>query len=142
MLETGNWTDHGHPTGRRVTFTNSFAIKGQYFNFTTSGQWMWDEITVTVGNSDDAYGTIELIHKAVLEETEQESRLAEEEWRRVGRANGLSQVSAAAAVNMRPSAAGIDIVVRYVTRATTRYQVRNRIYQRVIELLHKPVAAR
>ncbi len=24
LLETGNWTDSGHPTGRRVTFTNSF----------------------------------------------------------------------------------------------------------------------
>ena len=47
MLETGNWTDKGHPTGRRVTFINSFAIKGQYFNFSTTGQWMWDEIEVT-----------------------------------------------------------------------------------------------
>ena len=33
LLETGNWTDTGHPTGRRVTFTNSFAIEGHYFNF-------------------------------------------------------------------------------------------------------------
>src|SRR6266705_3463383 len=32
LLETGNWTDSGHPTGRRVTFTNSFAIEGHYFN--------------------------------------------------------------------------------------------------------------
>lgn len=139
LLETGNWTDHGHPTGRRVAFPNSFAIKGQYFNFTTSGQWMWDEITVTVPNSDDAYGTIELIHKAVLEQTGKESELAEQEWKRLARATGLSQFSAAASVNMRPSAAGIDILVRYVTRANTRYDVRNRIYQRVIELLHKPV---
>ena len=36
ILESGNWTDQGHPTGRRVSFTNSFAIKGQYFNFTTT----------------------------------------------------------------------------------------------------------
>src|SRR5262249_12071270 len=33
LLETGNWTDAGRPTGRRVTFTNSFAIQGHYFNF-------------------------------------------------------------------------------------------------------------
>ena len=31
LLETGNWTDKGHPTGRRVTFINNFAITGQYF---------------------------------------------------------------------------------------------------------------
>jgi small-conductance mechanosensitive channel len=37
LLETGNWTDSGHPTGRRVTFTNSFAIEGHYFNFRRRG---------------------------------------------------------------------------------------------------------
>ena len=48
LLETGNWTDKGHPTGRRVTFINNFAVTGQYFNFSTAGQWMWDEISVNV----------------------------------------------------------------------------------------------
>ena len=48
LLETGNWTDSGHPTGRRVTFTNSYAIEGHYFNFSTSGQWLWDELTVVL----------------------------------------------------------------------------------------------
>src|ERR1700689_3779811 len=62
LLETGNWTDKGHPTGRRVTFINNFAISGQYFNFSTSGQWMWDEISVNIPASADAYKTIEAIH--------------------------------------------------------------------------------
>ncbi len=31
LLETGNWTATGHPTGRRVTFINNFAVTGQYF---------------------------------------------------------------------------------------------------------------
>jgi small-conductance mechanosensitive channel len=48
LLETGNWSDAGHPTGRRVTFTNSFAIEKHYFNFSTSGQWLWDELQVVV----------------------------------------------------------------------------------------------
>jgi hypothetical protein len=54
LLETGNWTDKGHPTGRRITILNSFAIRGQYFNFSTAGQWMWDEISVSLPPSDDA----------------------------------------------------------------------------------------
>jgi hypothetical protein len=41
-------------------------------------------------------------------------------------------------VDMRPGAAGIDIVVRYVTRASERFEMRNRLYQAVINLLHKP----
>ncbi len=140
LLETGNWTDKGHPTGRRVTFINNFAISGQYFNFSTSGQWMWDEITVNIPPGADAYKTIEAIHKSVVSETEKDSHLAEAEWQRSSssKLNGLSQFKAAPSVDMRPAASGIDILVRYVTRAGARFETRNRLYQSVIDLLHKP----
>jgi len=138
LLETGNWTDKGHPTGRRITLMNSFAVKGQYFNFSTTGQWMWDEITVTVPPREDTYRVIELIHKAVLSETESDAKLAEQEWTRVVKQNRLGQFTAAAAVDMRPGIYGLDIIVRYVTRASDRFEVRNRLYQRVIDLLHNP----
>ena len=143
LLETGNWTDKGHPTGRRVTFINNFAISGQYFNFSTSGQWMWDEISVNIPASADAYKTIEAIHKSVLADTEKDSHLAEAEWQRSSNSklNGLSQFKAAPSVDMRPAASGIDILVRYVTRAGDRFDTRNRLYQSVIDLLHKPNGA-
>ena len=140
MLETGNWTDQGHPTGRRVSFMNSFAIKGQYFNFSTTGQWMWDQITFTIPAAEESYAMIELIHAAVLKETGRAARLAEAEWRRSARHAGLSQFAADPAVEMRPCASGINIVVRYVTRASERFEVRNRLYERVIGLLSKPPA--
>jgi hypothetical protein len=41
---------------------------------------------------------------------------------------------------MRPAGSGIDIVVRYVIRAGDRFEMRNRLYQSVINLLHKPEA--
>jgi small-conductance mechanosensitive channel len=140
MLETGNWTDQGHPTGRRVSFINSFAIKGQYFNFSTTGQWMWDEIRFSIPAAEENYAMIEQIHAAVLKETEKDARLAEAEWKRSPRHVGLSQFAADPAVEMRPGASGIDIVVRYVTRASERFEVRNRLYERVIGLLNKPPA--
>jgi len=141
ILETGNWTDQGHPTGRRVSFINSFAIKGQYFNFSTTGQWMWDEIRFSIPAADDGYALVELIHAAVLKETEKDARLAEAEWSRSPRHVGLSQFAADPAVEMRPGASGINIVVRYVTRASERFEVRNRLYESVIGLLNKPPAA-
>src|SRR6266446_3133199 len=61
LLETGNWTDSGHPTGRRVTFTNSYAIEGHYFNFSTSGQWMWDELQVVLPTGQDPYPVVDAI---------------------------------------------------------------------------------
>jgi hypothetical protein len=29
LLETGDWTAKGQPTGRRVAFMNTFAVTGQ-----------------------------------------------------------------------------------------------------------------
>jgi small-conductance mechanosensitive channel len=140
LLETGNWTDKGHPTGRRVTFINNFAITGQYFNFSTTGQWMWDEITVNIPPGADTYKTIESIHDAVVKETEKDASQAEFEWQKTTHQNGLSQFKATPSVDMRPAGSGIDIVVRYVIRAGDRFDMRNRLYQSVIDLMHKPQA--
>ena len=142
LLETGNWTDKGHPTGRRVTFINNFAVTGQFFNFSTAGQWMWDEIRLNVPAGDGTYATIEAIHKAVLEQTEKDAALAEAEWKHAGKLQGLGQFTATPSVDMRPAASGIDILVRYVTRAADRFEMRNKLYQKVIELLHKPDEAK
>jgi small-conductance mechanosensitive channel len=141
LLETGNWTDKGHPTGRRVTFINNFAVTGQFFNFSTVGQWMWDEISVNVPAGETASKTIEAIHKAVLEETEKDAKLAEAEWKSANKMQGLGQFSAEPSVDMRPAASGIDVLVRYVTRAGDRFEMRNKLYGTVIELLHRPEAA-
>ncbi|MHB1701444.1 MAG: mechanosensitive ion channel family protein [Acidobacteriaceae bacterium] len=138
MLETGNWTDKGHPTGRRVTFINNFAISGQYFNFSTTGQWMWDEIKVSIPSNKDTYAIIEAIHKAVLEVTDKDARQAEAEWKQATRQNNMSQFSAVPAVDMRPGSSGIDIIIRYVTRATDRYDMRNKLFERIIALMEKP----
>ena len=138
VLETGNWTDKGHPTGRRVTFINNFAITGQYFNFSTSGQWMWDEITVNIPPGESTDKTIEAIHAAVAKETEKDADLAEEEWKRETKQQSVGHFSAAPSIDMRPAASGLDIIVRYVTRAGDRFELRNKLYQTVIELLRKP----
>lgn len=141
LLETGNWTDKGHPTGRRVTFINNFAITGQYFNFSTSGQWMWDEITVNIPPAVDAEKAVEAIHAAVNKVTEKDAELAEQEWQRATKQQGLSQFTATPSVDMRPAASGIDVIVRYVTRAGDRFDVRNKLYLAMLDLLHKPESA-
>jgi hypothetical protein len=102
---------------------------------------MWDEISVNVPPGEGSYQTIEAIHKAVLQQTEKDAMLAEKEWKGVSRQHVLGQLSAAPLVNLRPAASGIDILVRYVTRAKDRFEMRNKLYQTVIELLHKPPAA-
>jgi small-conductance mechanosensitive channel len=138
ILENSAWADKGHPTGRRATFINNFAVTGQFFNFSTVGQWMWDEMSLSLPASPDTYAKAAQLHQAILEETQQDAQLAEQEWKRVPRHSGLSHTSASSSVNLRPSGAGVDILIRYVTRASERLKVRNRLYERVIDVLHKP----
>src|SRR6267142_607123 len=135
LLETGNWTDSGHPTGRRVTFTNSYAIEGHYFNFSTSGQWLWDELQVVVPSGQDPYPVVDAIQKKVLEFTAEGAQQAEREWQGAAKSRDVSSRSGAPAINIRPVIGGIEISVRYVTRANERYQLRAKLYEAAVGML-------
>jgi small-conductance mechanosensitive channel len=137
LLETGGeLVDQGHLTGRRITFMNSYAIRGQFFNFSTAGQWMWDEIKVSVPPGLDIHIAAQEIEKLAEEETRENVRSAEQEWRQSVRDENLARFSASPMVSLRPSGAGIDLQLRFVTAAEDRFELRNRLYQRVIEVLH------
>ena len=138
LLEIGKWEEGGQPTGRRVAFMNGYAIEGQYFNFSTASQWLWDEVHITVPAGDDSYQKIDHIRQAVEQDTKEDSKLAETEWQRATRNYGISGFSAAPTVDLRPSSGAIDVVVRYVTRAEERYNTRTRLYQKAIDVLHFP----
>jgi small-conductance mechanosensitive channel len=135
LLETGNWTDSGHPTGRRVTFTNSFAIEGHYFNFSTTGQWLWDELQVVLPTGQNPYPLVDALHKKVIEATRETVQQAEEEWKGATTSRELSGLSAAPAISVKPVLGGIEIAVRYVTRANDRYALRNKLNHAAVELL-------
>jgi small-conductance mechanosensitive channel len=135
LLETGNWTDAGHPTGRRVTFTNSFAISGHYFNFSTSGQWLWDEVLVLVPYDRDATPIAETLYKDVMEATADSSKQAEQEWKNNAPTRRGAQITATPGISIRPAVGGVEVAVRYVTRASERFTVRAKLYKSAVEIL-------
>src|SRR5256885_2005241 len=137
LLETGNWHDAGHPTGRKVAFVNSFAIEGHFFNFSTSGQWLWDEIQLVIPARENPYLIVDQIRKIVTDETEANAKLAEKEWERVTHRYGMKTFAATPAVDVRPSGDGVLVIVRYITRANERYEVRSRLYQEIVKLLNR-----
>jgi small-conductance mechanosensitive channel len=136
LLETGNWTDSGHPTGRKVSFVNSYAIEGHYFNFSTSGQWLWDEITLSLPASQNPYPMMEAVQKLIIEETAKDARTAEDEWQRAAQKYRMHSFSAAPAINLRPTGGGIELHVRYITRAYERQTRRTQLYNSIVELMH------
>jgi small-conductance mechanosensitive channel len=136
ILETRSWIDAGHPTGRKVTFVNSFAIEGHYFNFSTSGQWLWDELQVQVPPDQDPYQVAEEIQKLAADDTEANGKIAEQEWQDVTTGDAKKSFSAAPSMSVRPTGSGVDVRIRYLTRANERHEVRARLYRAVVDLLH------
>ena len=137
LLETGNWTEAGQPTGRQVAFLNQYAIDGCYFNFTTSGQWLWDTVQVLIPVGQDPYPLVEKIRNIVAKETESDTHLAEQEWQRVSRRYGVRSFSAEPSVNVKPTDTGVVVIVRYITRAEDRTETRYRLNSALVKLLHQ-----
>ena len=136
LLETGNWNDSGHPTGRRVTFVNSYAIEGHYFNFSTSGQWLWDEMQLAL-----PVGPRSLSHRRGNSENRDEGNARRTPSSRnrngssMGTPAGFALFRPGPAISVRPANPGFEILVRYVTRANERHQQRSNLYQAIVELL-------
>lgn len=141
LLEMGNWAASGHPTGRRVAFVNSFAMERHYFNFSTSGQWLWDELLVSLPVDVDAYRAADQIRELVEKETAADAVEAERDWERVTRQYGMAPFSARPAVGLRPAAQGMEASARYITRAPRRFEMKGRLMKQIVDLLRKPVEA-
>ena len=142
LLEIGTQSNSGHPTGRRVAFRNSFAIEGHYFNFSTTSQWLWDELTITLPIGSDPYRGADHIRQLVQTVTADDAREAEEEWARVTQQYGSQPFSAIPTADMRPSInGGLDLTVRYITRAPRRHIVKTRLLEGIVDFLHKPAVA-
>jgi hypothetical protein len=115
---------------------NGFAIEGHYFNFSTANQWLWDELQVTLPPGGDPYGTAERIRQTVETATAADAVEAAQDWERVTRQYGTREFSAKPAVDLRPSVNGLEVFVRYITRAPQRYVVKSRLFQQIVPLLH------
>ena len=46
-------------------------------------------------------------------------------------------ISAPPAINLKPVSGSVEIAVRYITRATERYEMRSRLYQAAMNLISK-----
>jgi small-conductance mechanosensitive channel len=134
LLETGNWSDAGHPTGRKVVFMNGFAVEGNYFNFSTSGQWMWDEVQFTVPADSDPFAMAETVEQLVATETQKNAQLATDEWRKAEPSATPEAFRGKPVTTVRPTGSGATLWVRYITRANERHDVRSRIYRAMIDL--------
>ena len=81
------------------------------------------------------HSLIKEIYEATVKITEADAKTAEAEWKRVTHEEGSPQFSAMPSVNLRPAGAGVDIVIRYITRAGVRVDTRNHLFAMIVDLM-------
>jgi hypothetical protein len=97
------------------------------------------QVVLPIGQ--DPYPIVDAIQKKVLEATSEGARQAEQEWKSVAHSRDMGALSAAPAINVKPVIGGVEIAVRYITRANERYQLRAKLYQAAVDLLGAKNAA-
>jgi hypothetical protein len=70
----------------------------------------------------------------VVEATAGGAQQAEKEWQGTAKSREMSSQTAPA-INIKPVIGGIEIGVRYITRANERYQLRAKLYEAAVGLL-------
>jgi small-conductance mechanosensitive channel len=140
LLETGNWNEPGHPTGRKVSFLNSYAVESCYFNFTTAGQYLWDEIRTLIPWGLDPYPIIAKMEEEVKKETKSHAEIAERQWQSTTRGYSVKAFSATPSINLRTVEDGVEVAIHYIAAATDRYQLRTRLSQAAVRLIHEAQA--
>lgn len=92
---------------------------------------------MTLPENADPSSTAEAIQKIVTDETAANARRAQHEWEDVKSGHGKMSFSAATSMSLRPIGSGVNILLRYITRAGERQEVRARLYRALLELLQK-----
>ena len=74
-------------------------------------------------------------HPPVLNPEALQFQQAEQEWQIASRGRRGSTLSASPGIAVRPAVGGVEIAVRYVTRASERFALRAKLYQSAVQLL-------
>ncbi len=136
LLETGNWATAGHPTGRQAVFMNKFPFEHKYFNFSTSEQFMWDQMSILVpSGKEPSPETVALIHRLVQDETRVDTAMAEAAWNRLSRIHEIQEFGSTPPVVVRPSPIGVELIVRYIVRAPARFDTSVLLRDQIFRIL-------
>jgi hypothetical protein len=92
-------------------------------------------LTVVVPAGQDPYRIIDDLTKQVTEATAESARQAEQEWQRAVPTQRGKTFSGTPGVSVKPVVGGVEIAVRYITRAHERFQLRAALYQAAVHLL-------
>jgi small-conductance mechanosensitive channel len=137
--ERGGFVRAEQPTGRLITFPNSEVLAGSIVNLTRDFPFVWDEMTVPVGNRSDLAYASEVIRgvasRVLSDYMEEPARMYES----ILRSAGLElHVPAEVQVFVSLDDSWTNLTVRYLVAARERRKWASALAQAVMTEFNKP----
>lgn len=134
LMETGNWLNGDHNTGRIVTVSNAFIFKEPLYNSSAYLNFVWDEITLPVTYDSDWKRAINLMSASINEHESYQALLprAEEQRIKARRSLAVKLTSLAPRVFVRMTDNWIELGMVYPVDHDNRRKFRSEVSQRIL----------
>jgi small-conductance mechanosensitive channel len=135
----GAFVNAEQPTGRMITFPNHEVLTGSIVNFTRDFPFVWDEITIPVGNESDLGYAMEVLRsvaEGILGEGMAEPAEAYEALLRQRRLE--SSIPRGPQVFVSLAGSRVDLSVRYLVNARERRIWKSRLGRAAMEAFTDP----
>ncbi len=135
----GAFVNAEQPTGRMITFPNNEVLTGSIVNFTRDFPFVWDELTIAVGNESDLGHAMEVLHgiaEEILGEGMAEPAAAYEKILRERRLE--SSIPRGPRVFVSLADSWIDLSVRYLVNARERRIWKSHLAKAAMEAFNDP----
>lgn len=133
LMEVGEWVDGDQYTGRKVRVANSYIFSSPVYNYTSSFEFLWDEITIPIpfdSNLDLARTILLDISK---KHTDKYIDQAELSWNQMRRQFKLEDASLENQIYLSLDENVVQISIRYVVDYQERRLVKDMLYQEIFK---------
>jgi small-conductance mechanosensitive channel len=122
------------PTGRLITFPNFEVLRGSIVNLTRDFPFVWDEISIAVGNKSDLDYSMEVLRRVVDEVIGDQMAEPARQYREVLRRSGLAfDIAERPEVFVSLDDSWTTMTVRYLVAARERRRWASRIAKAAME---------
>ncbi|WP_455281179.1 mechanosensitive ion channel family protein [[Eubacterium] cellulosolvens] len=133
LMEINEWVGGEQATGRLKTIPNGQILTNAVNNYTKDHKFIWDELTLPITYDSDWNVAIIKIMDILKKETEQITKIAENEIAKIGEKYYLPQRIVEPSIYLSLTDNWINFGIRYVTEVRERRFTRNKISQLILK---------
>lgn len=133
LMEVGEWVDGDQYTGRKVRVANSYIFSSPVYNYTSSFEFLWDEITIPIPFDSNLDLARRLLIEIADKHTDKFTDQANQSWNAMRRQFKLEDASLESQVYLMLNENVIEISLRYVVDYQERREVKDKLYRDIFK---------